>query len=188
MPAVGLAEDRLKSDAQVPFLYVAALDALGLPCVSFGHPPKGQPEGEPFGSFAWVAAHRLTWLGTRAESDEHRIRLRPRKRNERGHISGILLTVRYGDDGRPCAIEREDDEESTRDWLLAGLSRGARSVADLAEELIAEIEAPPAGELERIKERLGAALRRMKKEGWVDKTGTSGPGVRWSLRLSESRP
>jgi hypothetical protein len=52
MPAIGLGEERLKSDAQAPFLYVAALDALGIPSLSFGHPPKGQPEGDPFGSFA----------------------------------------------------------------------------------------------------------------------------------------
>lgn len=65
MPAVGLGEERLKSDAQAPFLYVAALDELAIPSLSFGHPPKGQPEGDPFGSFAWTAAMRLTWLGRR---------------------------------------------------------------------------------------------------------------------------
>ena len=117
MPAVGLGEDRLKSDPQVPYLWVAALDALGIPSLSFGHPPKGQPEGEPFGSFAWVAAVRLTLLGTKAEGDAHRIRWRARKRNERGHIPGVLLTVDYGDDGRPCHVDRADDEESTRDWI-----------------------------------------------------------------------
>jgi hypothetical protein len=88
LPSVGLGEERLRTDAQVPYLYVQALDALGIPSLSFGHPPKGQPEGDPFGSFAWVGAMRLTWLGTAAEGAGHRIRWRPRKRNERGHIPG----------------------------------------------------------------------------------------------------
>lgn len=182
MPAVGLGEDRLKSDAQVPFLWVAALDALRMPSLSFGHPPKGQPEGEPFGSFAWVAAMRLTWLGTKAEGEQHRIRWRPRKRNERGHIPGVLLTVDYGDDGRPCAVTRADDQESTRDWILAGLIGGPRSVSDMADEVLADTENPSLGELDRIKERLGQALNRMRREGWVDRLGQSGRGVQWRLR------
>ena len=64
LPASGVGEDRLRSDAQAPFLFVAALDSLDVASASFGHPPKGQPEGEPFGSMAWLAAFRLTWLGT----------------------------------------------------------------------------------------------------------------------------
>jgi hypothetical protein len=188
LPACGVGEERLRSDAQVPYLWVAALDGLGLPSLSFGHPPKGQPEGEPFGSFAWVGAMRLTWLGTRAEGDGHRIRWRPRKRNERGHIAGVLLTVTYGEDGRPSGVVREDDEESTRDWLLAGLVHGPRSVAELAEDLLADLDSPPAGELDRAKERLAAALNRMRKQGWVERLGTSGRNVRWQLRTREDRP
>lgn len=187
MPAVAVGEDRLRSDAQVPFLYVGALDALGMPSLSFGHPPKGQPEGDPFGSFAWVAAMRLTWLGTMAEGDGHRIRWRVRKRNERGHIPGVLLTVSYADDGRPCGIERVDDEESTRDWLLAALVSGPRSVSDLADDMLAEMENAPAGELERIRERLGKALRRMSRDGWVAKEGST-RGARWALRFADGRP
>ena len=179
MPAVGLGEDRLKSDPQVPYLWVAALDALRIPSLSFGHPPKGQPEGEPFGSFAWAAAMRLTWLGTKAEGDGHRIRWRPRKRNERGHIPGVLLSVDYGDDGRPCGVTRADDEESTRDWLLAALIHGPRGVADMTEDVLAELEAAPAGEVDRVKERLSRALRRMLREGWVEKIGSRGRGVQW---------
>lgn len=183
MPAVGLGEDRLKSDAQVPFLWVAALDSLSVPSLSFGHPPKGQPEGEPFGSFAWVAAMRLTWIGTKAEGDGHRIRWRPRKRNERGHIPGVLLTVEYGDDGRPCAVGRADDEESTRDWLLGALVAGPRGVADMAEDMLADTDSPAAGEAERIKERLGRALHRMSREGWVERVGGQGRGAKWQLRV-----
>ena len=182
LPAVGLGEERLRSDAQVPYLWVAALDALACPSLSFGHPPKGQPEGEPFGSFAWVAAMRLTWQGTRAEGERHGIRWRPKKRNERGHIPGILLTFAYGDDGRPCSVVRADDEESTRDWILAALVGGPRTVGELAEDLLAEIPDPGAGEVERIRERLGQALRRMGRDGWVSKAGTHGKGVRWDLR------
>ena len=184
MPASGVGEERLRSDAQVPYLWVAALDALARPSLSFGHPPKGQPEGEPFGSFAWVAAMRLTWQGTRAEGERHAIRWRPKKRNERGHIPGILLTFAYGDDGRPSSVVRADDEESTRDWILAALVGGPRTVGELAEDLLAEIPDPSTGEVDRIRERLGQALRRMAREGWVSKSGTYGKGVRWELRLT----
>lgn len=183
LPASGVGEDRLRSDAQAPFLFVSALEGIGLPSLSFGHPPKGQPEGDPFGSMAWLAAFRLTWLGTAAEGDGHRIRWRPRKRNERGRIPGFLLTVSYGDDGRPCAVERADDDETTRDWILAGLAAGPRAMADLADEMLAEMDEPPAGEAERVRERLGRALRRMAAEGWVEKMGTRGPSVRWALRV-----
>ena len=184
LPAVGLGEDRLRTDAQVPYLYVQALDALGIPSLSFGHPPKGQPEGDPFGSVAWLGAMRLTWLGTSAEGEGHRVRWRPRKRNERGHLPGVLLTVTYGEDGRPCAVLREDDEESTRDWLLFALVRGPRSVADLAEQMIEESEKLGPGDLDRVKERLGQALLRLKRDGAVEKQGTSGPHVRWALRMT----
>jgi hypothetical protein len=183
MPAVGLGEDRLKSDPSVPFLYVAALENLGVRSLSFGHPPKGQPEGDPFGSFAWLAAMRLTWLGTAAEGDGHRIRWRPRKRNERGHIPGFLLTVDYADDGRPQSVERADDETNTRDWILAALVHGPRSVPDLAEELVDGLDSPPLGELDRAKERLGRALRRMGHEGWVERLGAGGRGASWQLRV-----
>lgn len=183
MPAVGLGEERLRSDAQVPYLWVAALDALGIPSLSFGHPPKGMPEGEPFGSFAWVAAMRLTWLGTRAEGDEHRVRWRPKKRNERGHIPGVLLTFSYGVDGRPCSADRADDDESTRDWILAALVGGPLGVRELAEAMLAEHDDPGPGEVERIKERIGRALYRMARDGWVEKRGKKGPGVQWALRV-----
>lgn len=183
LPAVGVGEERLRSDAQSPYLYVQALDALGIPAVSFGHPPKGQPEGEPFGSVAWVNAHRLTWLATKAEGDGHLIRWRPRKRNERGFIAGILLTVDYGEDGRPCRVIRQDDEATTREWLMAALGSGPRGVADLAEELAEEGDEHITEDgLRRIKERLGRTLRRMEREGAVDKDGgRGGPRVRWSL-------
>lgn len=188
LPASGVGEERLRSDAQSPFLFVAALDSLRVPSLSFGHPPKGQPEGDPFGSMAWLAAYRLTWLGTKAEGEGHRVRWRPRKRNERGHIAGVLLTISYGEDGRPCAVTREDDEESTRDWILGALAHGPRAVADLADDLVGELDDPAAGDLDRAKERLNKALRRMAREGWVSKEGTTGRGVRWSLRLADHRP
>lgn len=189
LPAVGVGEERLRSDAQAPFLFVGALDALGIPSVSFGHPPKGQPEGDPFGSMAWLAAMRMTWIASRGEGDEHRIRWRPRKRNERGHVPGVLLTIEYGTDGRPCKVTREDDEESTRDWLLAALIRGARSVADLATELLEEAEEHTTDDARlRVKERLSRALRRMSRDGWVTREGpASGPAVKWSLRLERLR-
>lgn len=184
LPATGMGEERLKSDPQVPYLYVAALDALELTTVSFGHPPKGQPEGEPFGSVAWVNAMRLTWNGTQAEAGGHVVRWRPRKRNERGHIPGVLLNFDYGDDGRLCSVTREDDEESTREWLLAALAAGSRGVAEMAEELADEGEEHVTEDgLRRIKERLGRALRRMERDGAVVKEGgRGGPKVKWGLK------
>jgi hypothetical protein len=181
--AAGVGEDRLKSDAAVPWAYVAALEELGIPSLSFGHPPKGQPEGEAFGSGSWTAAMRMTWSGTRAEGDGHRIRWKPKKRNERGHIPGVLLTVEYGIDGRPCAVTAEDDEASTRDWLLYALKNGPRGVTDLADEMADELEDHvTADHRERIKERLNKALRRMSSDGSVEKDGNTGRNVKWRLR------
>ena len=187
LPACAVGEERLRSDASVPFMFVAALDALGLPSVSFGHTPKGSPEGDPFGSFAWVASSRLTWLGTRAEGDGHGVRWRPRKRNERGHLPGLLLKFDYDEAGRLCGVTRADDEEDTRDWVLAALVHGPRSVTDLAEDLLAETEDATPGASDRIKERLSQALRRMGKDGWVVRNGVSGPRVTWSLNVKEGR-
>jgi hypothetical protein len=188
MPAVGLGEDRLRNDPQVPYLWVAALDALGIPSLSLGHPPKGMPEGEPFGSFAWVAAMRLTWLGTRAEGTGHRVRWRPRKRNERGHIPGGLFTFDYGTDGRLCSADRADDDESTRDWILA-LALGPLGVSALADEMLDDRDDIPFGEKERTRERVGKTLRRMAREGWVDRLGKVGAhDVVWALRPLRNRP
>lgn len=185
LAAVGLGEDRLKSDAQAPYLFVASLDELGIPSVSLGHPPKGQPEGDPFGSVAWVNAMRLTWSGTRAEGDGHRVRWRPRKRNERGHIAGLLMTFSYGDDGRLSDVQRADDEENTREWLLAALVSRPRTVPDLAREWLDEQdEAPSVDEERRTEERISRAMRRMAKEGLVAKGGKEGRADQWSLPLS----
>ena len=93
-----------------------------------------------------------------------------------------MLTIDYGDDGRPSGVIRADDEESTRDWLLAALVHGPRGVADLAEDMLAETDNAGAGEVDRIRERLGRALQRMRHEGWVEKLGKVGRGVQWSLR------
>jgi hypothetical protein len=183
LPAVGVGEERLRSDAQAPYLYVQALDALGKPSLSLGHPPKGQPEGEPFGSMAWVAAMRMTWIGTRAEGDGHHVRWRPRKRNERGHLAGVLLTIEYGEDGRPCAVTREDDEEQTRERLFLLLKAGPRTVADLADELLEEEEEHVTAEQrDRAKERIARTLNRMKREGSVEPDRSGGRGVKWGLR------
>jgi hypothetical protein len=183
LTVVGVGEDRIKSDPQVPYKYVAALDELAIPSVSFGHPPKGQPDGEPFGSVAWTNAMRLTWNGTRAEGEAHRVRWRPRKRNERGHIPGVLLTFSYGVDGRPESVVREDDEASTRDWVLAALAGGPRTTAELAEERLAENEEHVTEDvLKRTKEGLRQVLRRLDRDGLVEKHGPAhSPNVKWGL-------
>jgi len=185
LPATGTGEEKLRADAQVPFLYVAALDSLGVPSVSFGHPPKGQPEGEPYGSMAWTAAMRLTWLGTKAEGDDgtHRVRWRPRKRNERGHIPAFLLSFNYDDAGRLSGAERTDDEQTIRQWLLLALAdREAHGVAELADELLTdEAEYVGADRLDRAKHTLKVTLQRMARDGAVLREGVSGPKVRWRL-------
>ena len=185
LPSVGVGEERLRTDAQAPYLYVAALDALGIPTLSLGHPPKGQPEGDPFGSMAWVAAMRLTWIGTIGERDVHQVRWRPRKRNERGHIATFLLTISYSDDGRPHDVTREDDEETTREWILAALVRGPRTVSDLAEELLDQADEQPSPDLSRrTEERISRTMRRLAREGLADKAGKDGRAVRWTLPLA----
>lgn len=183
MPAVGVGEERLKSDAQVPYLYVGALDALGTPSVSFSHPPKGQPDGEPFGSVAWVNAARLTWQGTAAEGEGHRVRWRPRKRNERGFIGGVLLTFVY-DGSRLVGVDRADDDETTRDWILEQLLPGPRTVPQLADDLLVQLVEPPSAEAtKRTENRIDHALRRMAREGWVGKAGKAGRADLWGLAV-----
>ena len=182
LSCLNLDERRLLNDPSVPFAYEAALATLAIPVLSFGHPPKGQPEGEPFGSFGWVAAHRLTWLGVRLPGDEHRVRWRVRKANERGHVPGILLSFGYGDDSRLISAVREDDDESTRDWILGAMREGDKTVADLV-----SLEAEEAGDylsaeaIERSKARLGKALYRMKRDGWIVAAGKDGRAQKWSL-------
>ena len=150
--------------------------------MSFGHPPKGQPAGEPFGSVSWTNAMRMTWSGLAAEGDGHHVRWRPRKRNERGRLSGVLLTFEYDQAGRLCAASREDDEEVTRDWILRGLVDGPRTVYDLVDELLdEEEEAPTNDSRERARGRIAHALRRMQRDGWIGKAGKDGRADRWVL-------
>jgi hypothetical protein len=182
MPAVGVGEERLKSDGQAPYLYVGALDDLGIPSVSLSHPPKGQPDGDPFGSVAWVNAMRLTWQGTRAESYGHRVRWRPRKRNERGRIAGVLLSFGYDQADRLCDAVREDDDEVTRDWILGALLNRSRTVQEMSASMLEEMDEPPTPELvKRTENRLDHALRRMDREGWVGRAGKAGSANLWAL-------
>jgi hypothetical protein len=82
-------------------------------------------------------------------------------------------------------VEREDDDESTREWLLAALVHRPRSVADLAEELADASEEPV--DRDRLKERLRKALGRMAREGLLQREGPgTGPNVRWSLRWEKA--
>jgi hypothetical protein len=183
---LNLDERRLLNDPSVPFAYEAAISTLGIPVLSFAHPPKGQPEGEPFGSFAWVAAHRLTWLGVRLPGEEHQVRWRVRKANERGHVPGILLRFGYADDGRLATAVREDDDESTRDWILGALRDGPKSVADMvgleSEELGDYLTSEAA---ERAKARLAKAVYRLKREGWVCQAGKDGRAQKWALATAD---
>jgi hypothetical protein len=187
LACLNLDERRLLNDPSVPFAYEEALASLAISVLSFAHPPKGQPEGEPFGSFAWVAAHRLTWLGVRLAGEEHRVRWRVRKANERGRVPGLLLSFGYSEDNRLVRATREDDDASTRDWVLRALLGGPLTIADLvaleAEEVAEYLSAEAT---ERAKSRLGKALYRMKGEGWVVKAGKDGRAARWSLNAART--
>jgi hypothetical protein len=179
LAAANLSEEKLRSDAGAPYRYTAALAKLGKPSVSIGHTPKLSPEGDPYGSVSWVNAMRLTWLGTTAEGEGHRVRWRPRKRNERGHIPAFLLTFDYNDMGQLCGVTREDDEHATRAWLTDALSNGERTVEDLAEEFAETIEGNSTAAIASAKERIRKTLGRMRKAGHVHKTG--GRGAPWAL-------
>lgn len=179
LAGANLSEEGLKTDARAPYQYTAALAELGIPSVSIGHTPKNSPEGDPYGSVSWINAMRLTWLGTRAEGDGHRVRWQPRKRNERGHISSFILNFEYDQQGRLCGVKREDDEQATRAWLTEMLAAGARTVDELAEELTEMEDGPHAAATARAKDRLRQALGRMKRAGLAHKTG--GRGSPWAL-------
>lgn len=181
LAAVGVAEERLKSDASAPYRYVAALDnVLGLPSVSIGHTAKNQPEGEPYGSVAWINAMRLTWLGTTAAGDGHRVRWRPMKRNERGHISAVQLAFSYSDDGRPSDVEVLDDDRTSRDWITDALMHGPLSVEELAENMISESEEYSEAAMARTKELIRRTLNRMKRDNRVHKVSRT-RGAPWAL-------
>jgi hypothetical protein len=104
---------------------------------------------------------------------------------ESGRDPSILLAFEYGDDHRPHAVVRSDDDESTRDWILGFLAHGPASVGDMAEDLLAQSESGGPEDLQRTKERLGKALYRMVREGWLDKLGTRGRGVTYRLALRQ---
>jgi hypothetical protein len=176
---MNIPEDRLKSDARAPYQYVAALDELGITSVSTGHTPRATPDGDPYGSVSWVNAMRLTWLGTPGEGEGHRVRWRPRKRNERGHIPGVLLHFQYQDNGL-VGVDRADDEEDTRHWLMAALRDGARTVDEMAQELTDTLDDHSTAATERARERLGRMLRRMAKERRAERVDKR-RGSAWKL-------
>jgi hypothetical protein len=180
---LNLDERRLLNDPSVPFAYEQALASLGVPVLSFAHPPKGQPEGEPFGSFAWVAAHRLTWVGVRLPGEQHVVRWRVRKANERGHVPGLLLRFGY-EDNRLVGATREDDDQSTRDWLVGALRDGPLTIADLvAREAEEQGEYLSAEATERARSRLAKAVYRMRGDGSVAKAGKEGRATAWQLTI-----
>jgi hypothetical protein len=180
MAAANLSEEGLKGDAAAPYKYTAALAQTGLLSISVGHTTKGNPNGDPYGSVAWVNAFRLTWHGARAEGDQHAIRWTPRKRNERGHIRGILLKFEYDAENRPCAVEQADDDTATRQWLIDALMQGPQTVEDLVERLAEEgTDGLSEAAVQKGKERLRQALYRMKTGGLAHKA--KGRGAPWSL-------
>jgi hypothetical protein len=179
LAGANLSEEGLKADARAPYQYTAALAELGIPSVSIGHTPKNSLEGDPYGSVSWINAMRLTWLGTRAEGDGHRVRWQPRKRNERGHIPAFILAFEYDMQGRLCGVTKEDDEQATRAWLTDAMTAGPRTVDELADELAELEDGPHTAAAARAKDRIRQALGRMRRAGLAHKTG--GRGAPWAL-------
>jgi hypothetical protein len=181
LAAMNVSEDRLRGDAGAPYEFVAALDRLERPSVCAGHTPKGSPDGDPYGSVSWVNAMRFLWHGSTAAGDGHRVRWRPRKKNERGHIATVQLVFLYGEDNRPRKVEKLEDELVVRDWITSQLMDLAEAtVADLAEEMIIDDDGNRALALERAKDTISRTLRRMKKAGQVHIRKASRP-ARWAL-------
>ena len=175
----------MKSDPQLPWEYMAAIESIGVPTVSFAHPPRGRVDGDPFGSVMWVNASRLVWTGSRAEGKDHRVRWRAHKNNERGNVSGFLLAFTYGSDRRLESVTWEDDETATREWVLLTLGTAGvpMSVADLADEWLTDDDYPTPEVVERTKSRIRQMLNRLLTERLVERSGSkSGPGAKWSAR------
>jgi hypothetical protein len=180
MAASNLTEEGIKGDVRAPYRYASALANTGIPSVSIGHTPKNNPGGDPYGSVAWINAARLTWLGTKAAGEGHRVRWQTRKKNERGHVPSILLTFHYDDGQRLCSVTREDDEQATRTWLMDTLAQGPQSVEDLAELMVdSDDEGPIEAAMARAKETIRRTLGRMRKAGLAHKA--AGRGSPWAL-------
>jgi hypothetical protein len=182
LPAVGKGEEAMRSDPSVPWLYVAGLAEIGVAAATFAHPPKSQPDGDPFGSFAWKAAHRLVWSGQRAEGSEHRVRWRSRKANERGRLPAVLLAFTYRDD-RLIAVTRSDDEEATRDFILSELASGPHTRQELVDVLLEDEEEVSDAQAAAAGSRIARALTRMAGQGWVNAPPRGAHKGSWSLRL-----
>ena len=95
-----------------------------------------------------------------------------------------MLSFRYGDDSRLVSVDRENDDESTRDWIIGALREGPKTIADLV-----ALESEELGEYlnseatEKAKARLGKAIYRLKREGWVSAAGKDGRAKQWTLVL-----
>jgi hypothetical protein len=178
--ASALADDRARSDPGAPFTYVAALETVCRVPVSLGHPSRGNPDGDPFGSYAWVAAHRLTWHGRRESGGQHRVRWEVRKANERPDtIPAVGLTFEYRD-GLLVAVSRTDDDEDTATWVLARLPG---TVADLVDAWMEDHDEPDAAR-QVLTERIGRALRRLRSREVVDRAGRR--PYRWTVWVASS--
>jgi hypothetical protein len=179
LAAANLSEEGLKSDARAPYQYVTALGELGIPSVSLGHTPKNSLEGDPYGSVSWINAMRLTWQGQHAEGDGHRVRWVARKKNERGHIPGLLLTFGYDAQDRLVTVTQEDDETSTRRWILDVLADGPQTVEELADLMCTNESGNHTAAVTRARDRIRMLLNRMQRARLVHKIG--GRGSPWAL-------
>ena len=176
LPAVGLGEERLRSDASVPFRYVSALDFDRCPIAVVRPPAEGS---------ARRRAVRLVRVGSppcdsRGSAPAAKGADTSSAGARRSVTSEAISPASFSPSTTASTVDharsfRADDEESTREWLLATLADGPKTVAAMAQDLYETLESPSANEVDRIKERLSKSLNRMKKAGDVVRTGVSRP-------------
>ena len=156
--ALQVGEERMKSDPQVPWLFRDAVEAWGIPGISFAHPPRGRTDGDPFGSAVWFNACRLLWHGTTAaggKADEHHIRWRLHKANNKRKVEPFLLVTSFRDD-LPTDIESRIDSISTRDLLLSIMGARDWSIDDLTDQVLEDDDDPSQVKREQARGRKSA--------------------------------
>jgi hypothetical protein len=144
---VALACDGPPEAAEVAVRYFAALRQLGLGSVSIAHTTKATDgEGKPFGSAFFHNGARLTWLFKKQQDIGGRLTvgLFNKKANTGPLAPPVGFAIDWRQDG--IAITRTDvrdvpnlaDHVSLKYRLLQELAAGARTIADLAEDVDAK--------------------------------------------------
>jgi hypothetical protein len=122
---------------EVPAMYAAGLELIGLPVLSIAHVTKAEELRYPFGSIMWHNLSRTTW--SLAKDGDHAI-LTNRKSNNHRPAGRFVIEVTYLDD-RPAEVSERPysavladqiDEVIGTEQLTAGqiVARLAEAVSD----------------------------------------------------------